>query len=115
MRCEDESHKCILLFPTEHLPRPGVAQHCGCGPVTLPDAEHRTARCDILKNLARQHLGVFRLLTERQQENVGAPLLRNGLLMRQIAQIYQVVAQAPLADGGDDFGVRLAGEPDLQA
>ena len=110
----DEFYQTVAAVPAEHLPGPGVTEHLGGRPVLLPYAEHRPAGGEVFENLAGKHLCVFRLPPERKYEHVGAQLLGHHLVVWQIPQIHELVAQTARAYRLDDLGVGLAGEPDLK-
>ena len=92
----------------------GLPDDPGHRPVGLADAEDGTPGAQVLKQFSGQGRPVFRFLTERQDQDGGIQLFPDGGQMVPVAQVDQLLPEARFADGLQDGGIGLPGQPDPQ-
>ena len=102
------------IVPVAHDAGACVGQDLGGCAVLLADAQYRPPCRQVLENLSGQDVAVFGLLSQGEDEQGGASLLGDGLVVGPVAEVDEVGAEPARLDGCDDGLIDLADEADAQ-
>ena len=102
------------IVPVVHDAGARVGQDLGGCAVLLADAQHRPPCRQILEHLSGKDIAVLGFLPQGKDEQGGAALLGDGLVVGPVAEVDEVGAESARLDGCGDGLIDLADEADTQ-